>query len=103
MLLHGVRYAAQARRLGTMPRLEVEYGVRLADLAAALDELISRRAQLAQPLLADGTLDEQEAVLEVGLALGLHEDPRLDGENLFRCHARTPYLPFGFAPGFGRQ
>src|SRR2546423_1485623 len=97
------RQPVHARRLGTMARLEFESGVRLADGAAALDQLVGRRAQLAQPLLVDGTLDQQEAVLEVGLALRLPEDPRLEGENLFRCHAMTPYLPFGFAPGFGRQ
>src|SRR5436305_2066530 len=86
-----------------MRRLEIEHWVRLRHLAAALDELVGRGAQLAQPRFVDRALDEQEAVLEISLALLLRKHLRLDGENLFRCHAMSScsldYADFGQASG----
>src|SRR4030095_15037838 len=40
---------------------------------------------------ADRPLHEQEAVVEIGLALPLCEDLRLDCEDLFRRHGKAPW------------
>jgi hypothetical protein len=90
VLLHRIRDAAQARRVGPVRGLEIEDRIGLGHLAAALDELIGRGAQLRDPLLADRLGHEKEPVVEVRLTLLLGQDLRLDGENLFRCHGNAP-------------
>src|SRR5687767_6850849 len=72
--------------------LEVPHRVGFRYLAAALDELVGRGAQLLQPVVADDALEEDVALVEVELALRLGQHARRSVEDLLGCHCGLLYL-----------
>src|SRR5439155_19703197 len=90
VLLHGVRNAAQPRRVRAMLGLQVENRVRLRHLAAALDQLLGRGAQLPDPVVVDGALHVKIALAEILLALDLCQHLRWNRKNLLGSHIRVP-------------
>src|SRR5439155_16996780 len=90
VLLHGVRNAAQPRRVRAMLGLQVENRVRLRHLAAALDQLLGGGAQPRDPFVADRALHVKIALAEILLALGLCQHLRWNRKNLLGSHIRVP-------------
>jgi hypothetical protein len=86
VLVHGRRDAAQTRRVGAVAGLQIPHRVGLGHLAAPLDQLVGRRAQLLHPFLRNYFFQKKITLREVVLALLLREHAGLVGKNLFRSH-----------------